>query len=70
MAFSTAKFFLILFFLLCVHLLLIKIYLTKNDEIVISIPTILKKNTTSRSILCPISQLPNLAEHLLLTTMR
>lgn len=43
MAFSTAKFFLILFFLLCVHLLLIKIYLTKNDEIVISIPTILKK---------------------------
>lgn len=45
MAFSTAKFFLILFFLLCVHLLLIKIYLTKNDEIVISIPTILKKKT-------------------------
>ncbi|PRI47477.1 hypothetical protein BV006_01508 [Haemophilus influenzae] len=30
--------------LLSVHLLLIKIYLTKNDEIVISIPIILKKH--------------------------
>ena len=43
MALSTAKLFLILSFLLFFHLLLIKIYLTKNDEIVISIPTILKK---------------------------